>query len=166
MKKFSLVIIAIVVAGSFASAHVLGMPDVTTISVNCPAAQSILNQIQKADTGSRINRGHDYNEMLDLMFAMNARLSVNKIAAPALTSLALQFEQNLQKFRNDYNNYDDIIASALDIKCTNRPIDFYNKLEMVRAARDLLRQDTVILSQNIDNYYTEFNLVIEEAGRW
>ena len=141
------------------------MPDVSVITTNCVTAQSVLSQIEKADTGLRINRGHDYNELLNLMFTMNARLSVNKITAPTLTNLVSQFDQNLTKFRTDYDNYDNALSNTLGVKCTDKPIDFYNKLETTRAARELLWQDIATLSQIIDNYYAEFNSVMKETGR-
>jgi hypothetical protein len=166
VKKFSLVAsITILVAGGFATPRALAMPDVTTIAANCVIAQSVLNQIEKTDTGSRINRGHDYNELLDLMFAMSARLSANKIAAPALTDLASQFGQNLTTFRTNYDHYGDALSDVVNIKCVNKPIDFYNKLETARSARSLLRQDVVTLNQNINDFYNQFDVIIAEAGR-
>ncbi|MDR1969762.1 MAG: hypothetical protein LBQ11_00220 [Candidatus Nomurabacteria bacterium] len=166
MKKFSFaIIVAVFVAAGFGVSRALSVPDVATITTNCTAAQSILNQIQKADTGSRINRGHDYNEILNLMFAMNARLAVNKIAASTLTDLASQFGQNLAEFRTNYSNYSDNLSSVLSIKCTDRPIEFYNKLEITRVAREVLKQDVEILGQNINDYYDEFNTVMKESRR-
>lgn len=165
MKKFGLIAIFItLVASGFVAPRVFGMPDESVIATTCTTAQSVLNQIQKADIGSRINRGHDYNEILDLMFAMNARLSVNKIAAPSLTDLALQFEQNLAKFRTNYDSYDDTLTNTLKIKCVDNPMGFYDKLETTRATRELLRQDITTLSGNIDDYYAEFNAIVKEAG--
>ena len=165
MKKFSLITVAaVLIVSGLTASRALGMPDVTTVQTTCIAAQTVLSQIQKADTGSRINRGHDYSELLDLMFAMNARLSVNRIAAPALTGLASQFEQHLVQFRGDYDNYDDILSDVLNIKCVNRPSDFYNKLEAARAARTMLSQDVAVLEQNINDYYTQFDYVVKEAG--
>jgi hypothetical protein len=167
VKKFSLIVsVAVLITGSFTTPRALAMPDITTIMANCGIAQSVLSQIEKADTGSRINRGHDYNELLDLMFAMNARLSVNKIAAPAVTDLAQRFEQNLTKFRSDYDSYDNALAAALSAKCANKPLDFYNNLESSRAAREILKNDVATLRQNIDDYYVELNTIIKRVGQW
>jgi cytochrome c peroxidase len=164
VKKFSIIAgVVVLVAGGFATSRVLAMPDVTAIVANCGIAQSVLNQIEKADTGSRINRGHDYNELLDLMFAMNARLSANKIAAPALTNLASQFEQNLATFRTNYDNYSDALSNVIGVKCASKPLDFYSKLETARTARALLKQNVATLSQNIDNFYNQFNTIMKEA---
>jgi hypothetical protein len=166
VKKFSLIAsIAVLVIGGFATSRALAMPDVTTITTGCVTAQLVLNQIEKADTGSRINRGHDYSELLDLMFAMNARLSANKIAAPALTDLASQFEQNLATFRANYDNYSDVLSDLVGVKCVNKPLDFYGKLEAARLARLLLKQDVATLSQNIDDYYAQFDVVMKGIGR-
>jgi hypothetical protein len=157
--------IAVLVVGGFATSRALAIPDATTITANCTIAQSVLNQIEKADTGSRINRGHDYNELLDLMFAMNVRLAANKIAAPTLTDLASQFEKNIATFRTDHNHYGDVLADAIEIKCANDPIDFYNKLGAARAARAVLKQDVITLSQTADNFYDQFNIIMKKEGR-
>lgn len=165
MKKFSLLaFVAVLIIGGFAAPRALAMPDITAISTNCTLSQSILGQIEKVDTGSRINRGHDYNELLELMFAMNARLAANKIAAPALTSLASEFEQNLAVFRLNYDNYSDILSDAIDIKCADKPTDFYNKLESVRNARLLLKENIATLGQNIDNFYSQFDKAVKGVG--
>ena len=166
MKKFSLIITtAVLITGGFAVPSAFGMPDISIIEANCVSAQSVLNQIQKADTGSRINRGYDYNEILNLMFAMNARLSVNKIAAPTLTDLASQLEHNLAKFRSDYDSYADTLSSVLNVKCTNRPLDFYSRLEIARTARETLSRDVAALDQNIKDYYDQFDIIIKGTGR-
>jgi hypothetical protein len=166
VKKFSLVVsIAALIAGGFATPRALAMPDITTIMANCGIAQSVLNQIEKADTGSRINRGHDYNELLDLMFAMNARLAANKIAAPTLTDLASQFKQNLATFRADYDNYSGALSNVISVQCTNKPLDFYSKLETTRTTRALLKQDVAMLSQNINDFYNQFNTIMKGTER-
>jgi hypothetical protein len=166
VKKFSLAaIVAVLIVGGFATARALAMPDVTAITTNCAMAQATLNQIEKADTGSRINRGHDYNELLDLMFAMNARLSANKIAAPDLTDIAADFKQNLATFRSNFDNYGDALSDAVDTKCADKPLDFYNKLETARAARAVLKQDVANLNQNIENYHNELNTIMKAEGR-
>jgi len=166
MKKIgiiSIAILAFVSSSNLMVLTVLARPETSTISASCVAAQSILSQIQKADTGSRINRGHDYTEILSLMFAMNARLSVNKIAAPILTDLAMQFEQNIAQFRSDYDEYDKILTSALRAKCINNPNDFYDNLESSRAARKVLKQNVAALDQIMNDYSSRLNVVLKES---
>ncbi|MCL2451757.1 hypothetical protein FWD20_02695 [Candidatus Saccharibacteria bacterium] len=163
MKKFSLIVcIAVLAAVSLATPRVLAMPSINTIVANCGIAQSVLNQIEKADTESRVKRGYDYDELLNLMFAMNARLSANKIAAPTLTDLTSQFEQSLATFRANHYKYSDALLKAVNTRCTNRPLDFYDALENARTIRALLRQDVITLEQNINDFFNEFNVIIEE----
>ena len=164
MKKFAIVITTLVLVVAVPSVpRAFGMPDTNTLIATCTGAQSILNQIQKTDTSSRNNRGNGYNEMSNLMSSMNARLSINKIAEPALTDLALQFDNNLAKFRRDYSSYSSALIETLNIRCTNDPLGFYGKLESTRTARKMVEQDVATLSQNINDYYAKFNTVIGES---
>ena len=62
------------VLASLISAMVLGcviqpalaVPSDEAIKAGCQSAQSILNQVEKADAALRINRGRVYNEVIDL----------------------------------------------------------------------------------------------------
>ncbi len=141
--------------------QVTASPDEDIITANCRATQSLLNQIEKTDTGLRINRGYDYNEVLNLMFAMNARLASNKIAAPELSTLTADFESHLNTFRDDYNHYDDDINSAINANCEAQPMDFYNALEKARTSRATVQSDVDNLKQTMQTYYTDFNKVTE-----
>ena len=138
------------------------MPDSSTITANCRVAQQLLSQIEKADAVSRINRGRTYNSTLDLLFAMNARLSSNRIAAPHLTELTSDFQNQLTTWRNNYDHYDDALAAAVDINCTAKPADFYNQLVNARDQRQTLNENVKNLNQTINDYKTELAKVTRE----
>jgi len=162
VKKLSLTIVLITLTlGSFAATRVSAMPETEVIMANCRAAQSILSQIEKADAVLRINRGRSYNNMLNLLFAMNARLSSNRINAPRLAEITSNFENRLNTFRDNYGRYDDILADAININCVANPDEFYNKLDTTRANRAELAGDVTALNQLINDYRTEFNNVVE-----
>jgi hypothetical protein len=140
----------------------LAVPSQELIIANCQSAQSIINQVEKADAVARINRGRAYNETLNLLFAMNTRLASNKIAAPKLTELTSEFEHQLTIFRDDYDNYDDILNSAIKTNCHQRPAEFYKQLVNARDSRIKLATDVTNLSQLIDSYKTEFHNTSKE----
>ena len=165
MKKIAIMAMAaMLLADVFASRVALAMPDENFIRNNCLVAQSTLSQIEKADAVVRINRGYDYNEILGLMFAMNARLAANRITAPELTTITDNFSREFDSFRNHYDTYDDVVSTAINIKCTDRPADFYNQLEKARAARATLRIDADNLNTNIRDYYSRFDSLVKESN--
>jgi len=163
VKKFTFAT-ALVVAltGIFAVPQVLAMPDPTIITANCRAAQQIISQIEKADAVSRINRGRANNNVLDLMFAMNARLAGNRIAAPRLTELTSDFEIQAADFRNSYDHYDTELTRAINIDCVQKPADFYNRLSNARGYRQTIADEIKELGKIIDDYKSELNKVTED----
>lgn len=159
-RTVTVAVILAIIANTLSIQKVVGMPEVGVIVSNCRSAQAILSQVEKADVGSRINRGHDYNEILGLMFAMNARLASNKIAAPELNSITADFEKELNVFRGHYNSYDDDLSQTIDFDCIGNPEGFYSKLEEARASRVQLNNGVNSLNQKIESYYESFNNLI------
>jgi hypothetical protein len=146
-----------VISGGLSTSSVIAAPDQTAIVANCRTAQSILGQVEKTDAVSRINRGRAYSNVLDLFFAMNARLASNKIAAPHLAELTSEFEAKLAAFRDDYDRYDDSLMNAVEIDCAARPVEFYERLTSAREQRNLVAKDVEELNQLINDYRDEFN---------
>lgn len=157
MKKFLTIAIATL---SMASAFILpavAMPSEDVISINCQSAQYVLSQIEKTDAALRINRGRVYNEAINLLYAMNSRLSANKVSSPKLVEITSQFDDELTRFRELYNEYDDKLTSLIDMKCQEKPSDFYTQLEVVRESRNQLNDSAKTLDNLLNNYQTEFN---------
>lgn len=134
MRKETL-LVALALSLSVVTLPVAAMPTEDTIKASCSVAQAQLNQVEKSDAALRINRGRIYNETLELLYAMNARLASNQIAAATLASITSDFDQELTDFRSDYNEYDDDMSDLIDFKCQSKPTEFYEKLESVRDER-------------------------------
>ncbi len=165
MKKIAIMaMMAMLLTDVFASRVALAMPDENIIRNNCLVAQSTLSQIEKADAVVRINRGHDYNEILGLMFAMNARLATNRITAPTLTTITDKFSREFDNFRDHYDVYDDTVSAAITLKCTDQPAEFYAQLERARTARAALRVDVDNLNTHMRDYYSSFDSLVKEAN--
>lgn len=113
--------------------------------------------MEKTDAALRINRGRIYNEVSDLLYAMNARLASNKIAAPKLVTLTSDFEEKLTTFRNNYNEYDDELNELVSMKCQDKPADFYKSLGKVRDSRTTLNNNIRDLDKIMADYRTEFS---------
>ena len=141
--------------------RVTAMPEDHVISANCVVAQSILKRLEKADISTRINRGSDYDKLLNLMFAMNARLASNKIAAPELNEITAQFGAAVAKFRSHYDAYNDYLGEATTIKCDEKPGDFYYLLEKTRESRKKLNGDVGWLKELSTGYKRELKSLAE-----
>lgn len=157
MKRLLVVVFAMFGAWGLTVWPVVAAPSDDVIRANCQSVQSILNQIEKTDAALRINRGRVYNEILDLFYAMNARLAANKVSAPKLVSITSDFDQILTQFRDNYNEYDDALNDLIKSKCQDAPGEFYGNLDYVRTLRSGLNDNIQQLDQLLNDYQNEFN---------
>ena len=141
-----------------------GAPDASVISANCRFAQRLLSQIEHADAVIRVNRGSDYNDILDLFFAMNARVSSNKISAPKLTELSANFQNETNTFHDAYNKYDDALSALTTQDCTGSPNQFYSDLENVRKLVASINNSVANLDKIIADYRAELTKVVPQGG--
>ena len=145
--------------------QIKAIPDTYIIRANCRSIQSILNQFSKVDIGTRLNRGADYDRLLSLMFAMNARLSSNRIAAPELHSITAEFSEKVAEFRTNYDQYDRDLNRAINIRCRENPEEFYNLLEIARNSRAILHNNVIELEKLADDYINTLLYEVRERGR-
>jgi hypothetical protein len=122
------------------------------VSQNCITAQSTLQRIGHSDTSARINRGQNYDQILKLFYTMNARVANNNITEPKLADLTKNFEDRLNTFRSQYNEYNDRLKTAIDGDCKNQPNQFYDNLITTRERRSNLNLTITGLNEIIGNY--------------
>jgi hypothetical protein len=103
------------------------------VKARCSSSQFALQQIEKRDAVSRINRGRAYDQMLRQVSSFNSRFTYNKISAPDLVQLTSDLQTAVDTFRANYDKYDTDISDALKIDCKQKPADYYN---MILKARD------------------------------
>lgn len=103
------------------------------VKSRCSSSQFALQQIEKRDAVSRINRGRAYDQMLRQVSSFNSRFTYNKISAPDLVQLTSDLQTAVDTFRANYDKYDTDISDALKIDCKQKPADYYN---MILKARD------------------------------
>lgn len=145
-------------AAIYSAAPVLATPNDEAIKAGCNNAQTVLNQTEKTDAALRINRGRIYNEVVDLFYAMNARLAANKISAPKLVTITSEYEKELADFRDNYNKYDDQLNSIISLDCKSNPSDFYKSLTELRDKRGKLQNNLNELKKLFTDYQTEFDI--------
>jgi hypothetical protein len=103
------------------------------VKTRCSSSQFALQQIEKRDAVSRINRGRAYDQMLRQVSSFNSRFTYNKISAPDLVQLTSDLQTAVDTFRANYDKYDTDISDALKIDCKQKPADYYN---VILKARD------------------------------
>lgn len=141
-----------------------GAPDQAIVTTNCRAAQSLISQIERADSVTRINRGQSYNDIVDLFFAMNTRVSSNNVAAPKLTELVNSLQSEISDFHTDYDNYDDSLNKLTGDDCTTDPTTFYNDLVQARTLMDRLNATVAKIDNSISGYKVEIASVISQRS--
>jgi hypothetical protein len=122
------------------------------LASRCTIAQSTLQRIGHSDTSTRINRGHSYDQILKLIYAMNARVANNNITEPELADITKSFEDRLNDFRSQYNESNDRLKTVIDTDCKNNPGLFYDNLEQSRQKRATLSTTLATLNNLIDRY--------------
>ena len=127
------------------------------IRTNCRPVQSILNQLEKVDAALRINRGRLYNDVINLLYAMNARLANNHITAPKMVSTTSKIEQLVKQFREDYPTYDDNLTELIKMDCQKSPGLFYDRLVKFRQGRANLGHLVGKIDDLIREYSQQFN---------
>jgi hypothetical protein len=121
---------------------------------NCIGAQSTLQRISGSDTTTRINRGHDYDQVLKLFYTMNTRAASNNIAEPKLAEITKDFEETLNSFRANYNKYNDHLKSSFEIDCKSHTDTFYDNLAKTRDGRSEVNANIGRLDNLINEYQT------------
>jgi LPS O-antigen subunit length determinant protein (WzzB/FepE family) len=106
-----------------------------TIRSRCSNSQFALQQIEKRDAVSRINRGRAYDQMLRQVSALNSRFAYNKVSSPDLIQITTDLQQGVDAFRASYDRYDTDIADALKVNCKDKPADYYNVILKARTDR-------------------------------
>ncbi len=107
-----------------------------TIRARCSNSQFALQQIEKRDAVSRINRGRAYDQMLRQLSAFNSRFAYNKISSPDLIQYTTELQDAVNAFRSSYDRYDTDIANALKINCKDKPSEYYAVIVKSREDRN------------------------------
>jgi hypothetical protein len=127
------------------------------IKSNCVEAQSALYQLHASDALLRVNRGQLYESMsTKLMEPFDGWLTLNSYNASDLVSVAADYNNKLNEFRTDYQQYEQAMSKTLDIKCTNQPVAFYDSVSDTRDKRKKVHESTLALHKLIGDYKDAF----------
>lgn len=140
------------VAVSAQSASDITSDKLDLIKNRCSSSQLALQQIEKRDAVSRINRGRAYDQMLRQVSALNSRFTYNKVSTPDLIQITSDLQSAVDTFRASYDKYDTDISDALKIDCKQKPADYYNTILKARDDRSSVGNKVNTITDLITQY--------------
>ena len=121
-----------------------------------------IRKIRSKDALKRVKLGGQYENLSNnLMARFNARIALNHMTSINLSSLAVEFNRNLQYFKNNYQNYEREITNLTKISCSKEPNNFYDQLIRVRKAKDEVNFNMDKLLKVAENYKKEVGVFKE-----
>lgn len=153
-KKHGLlcVLLAAVLLPSTVLAEDITAEKQSLIRQNCSASQFVLDQLQKRDAVSRINRGRSYDQLTKQIAALNNRFAVNKVSVPDIAQVSGDIQASIERFRADYDHYYDEISNALKLDCKTQPVDFYQLIQHARDDRTSIGNEVVKIDELLGKY--------------
>jgi len=153
----SFLLVALVFGGSVAyaedTATALTDADLVNIRANCVSVQAALNRIRESDTLARVNLAQQYETIsTKLMAPLNSRVALNRLDGVELTKTTVDFNNKLDEFRSLYLQYKETLSRAIDLKCTDQPVAFYDTLNLARTHRAAVRDAVIQMSGLIKQY--------------
>lgn len=151
---FAAVFMMVFAVTAATSAQSMGLSDdmLTIIRTRCSNSQFALQQIEKRDAVSRINRGRAYDQMLRQTSALNSRFAYNKISSPDLLQITTDLQVAVDAFRANYDRYDSDITDALKVNCKEKPAEYYDIIVRARNDRNAVGEQADKIAQLMTNY--------------
>lgn len=167
MKKLSLfACLLAVLASPMVSAEAEPLTDrqIDIIRANCLSAQSTMQQLQRSEAATRVNRGRGYESISKLMAALNSRVALKKLNAPGLNSSTAEMQKRFNSFKDDYSTYEDSLNTLVKMPCSEQPVTFYDTLTNVRQLRARVADDIDGINEMLDNYQTGVDSLRSNLG--
>lgn len=151
-------LLGLVTVPVFAQSTPMTETHIERIRANCVEAQSTLTQLHASDALLRVNRGQLYESIsTKLMNPFNTRVTSNKLDGTALLTHTTSFEQQLNEFRANYKQYEEVMTKTLKMNCTNQPVAFYDSVTDARAKRQQVYLSNQALQKTIEQYKLAFD---------
>ena len=111
------------------------------VTQNCATIQTSLNDLRQRDLSSRVAHVYVYEFLLRRTSAFSQRLAYNHLPNADIDADNQTIQKQLDKFKDDYNQYDDNLVNLSKKNCRQDPEGFYNALTTVRGQRAGLAAD-------------------------
>lgn len=122
-----------------------------SIVQNCDVIHEQLVNLQHMDSRTRVYLGRYYETILtDYVTPLNVWLVANSMANAGLIDNQNSFTTTRGKFVSDYIVYQKELEALVGMDCKVDATKFYDKLVMVRKAREVVEKDTTEMRKLMD----------------
>ncbi len=165
MYKFTVLAVALLIAFMGPSAHAEDMASllltdaqIAQIRSNCTDVQSTIQRLHANDALVRVNLARRYETIaIKLMAPMNSRIALNRLDNVALTQTTVNFNSALDEFRLNYQQYGETISKAIEMKCVDQPVAFYDTIAVARTQRATVHTSVAKLNDLVKQYGDQFS---------
>lgn len=157
MYKRILIVVAAVLAffaGPIVSAQeILSDAQINTIRANCASVQATLSRIHTNDALNRVHLGQEYETISSkFMASMNSRVALAKLDGVDLAKTTVEFNDELDDFRTTYQQYEQNLLKAIQMKCTDQPVAFFDAVVLAQQGRSEVRETVLGLGTLVVQY--------------
>lgn len=146
-----------VVRAEEASPLLLTDEHIALIRTNCVSVQSTMQRIHASDGLLRINLGQRYETIATRFMApMNSRIALNRLDNVAMTQTTAEFNDTIREFSTNYQQYEQTMSKALEMKCTDQPVAFYDTVTLARSHRASVHDSVTRLGELLGQYGEQF----------
>ena len=123
------------------------------IADHCSTIVESLKTIQKSDARARVYLGGRFETIINkYVTPLNVRLVENSLSTANLIESQNTLTSNKAKFANDYVEYQQKLEELVAMDCKNSPVEFYDKLNVVRQERKKVKQDVDKMKTSLAEY--------------
>jgi hypothetical protein len=123
-----------------------------TIRDRCEGIKATLDQLERRDLVSRINRGREYQNISGQVEALAARMRNNKLSGGQLEQQVADLKVTIDNFRATYNRYDNTVAGLIKMDCRAKPAEFGAQLDLARNLRAAVGVEVANINASLTRY--------------
>ena len=83
---------------------------------------------------------------------MNSRVALAKLDGVALTKTTVEYNKQIDEFRSLYQQYEQTMLRAMQMKCSDQPVTFYDTIILARSQRAAVREKVLSLAGLVKTY--------------
>lgn len=144
------------------ASYALTDAQIAQVRTRCVEVQGALTRIRANDGLRRVNLGQQYETISTrLMAPFNSRVALNKLDGVELTKTTVDFNKQLDVFREKYRVYEQDISSVIDMKCQDQPVSFYDGVMKARSERAAVKESV----EKLNGLLAEYNAKFEDLAK-
>lgn len=141
------------VSAESGTSSILSDAQITSIRGNCVSVQATLSRIHTNDALSRVHLGQEYETISSKFMApMNSRVALAKLDGVDMAKTTVDFNTRLDEFRSAYQQYEQTLLKSIQMKCTDKPVAFFDSVVLAQQYRAEVRDKVVVLGDLVVQY--------------